>query len=107
MRWKTTPTDQRFRTYIADGIKNGFRVGYNYEEVNQLCSSPANMASAMQHPEVIREYLAKECSEGRVLGPLDPTQFPLCPHEPLWGNSERVDRKMETHSRPVFPGGHQ
>ena len=68
--------DQRFRTYIVDGIKNGFRVGYNYEEVNQLCSSPANMASAMQHPEVIREYLAKECSEGRVLGPLDPTQFP-------------------------------
>ena len=34
------------------------------------------MMSASERPEVIREYLAKECSEGRVLGPLDPAQFP-------------------------------
>jgi hypothetical protein len=35
-----------------------------------------NPTSAREHPEVIREYLTKECSEGRVLGPLDPDQFP-------------------------------
>ena len=28
------------------------------------------MGSAIEHPEVVREYLAKECAEGRVLGPL-------------------------------------
>ena len=34
------------------------------------------MVSASEHPEVIREYLAVECSEGRVLGPLDPALVP-------------------------------
>ncbi len=42
----------------------------------ELRSSPANMASALEHPEIVSEYLAKECSEGRVLGPLDPREFP-------------------------------
>ncbi len=35
-----------------------------------------NMASAAEHPEVVKDYLAVECSEGRVLGPLDPQDFP-------------------------------
>ena len=34
------------------------------------------MASARSKPEVIREYLATECSNGRVLGPLNPAHFP-------------------------------
>ena len=34
------------------------------------------MPSALERPEVVREYLATECSEGKVLGPLDPTKFP-------------------------------
>ena len=39
-------------------------------------SSPVNMGSAMVHPEVVGDYLAAECSEGRVVGPLDPEEFP-------------------------------
>lgn len=35
------------------------------------------MLSARERPEVVRDYLAKECAEGRILGPLDPTQFPF------------------------------
>ena len=35
------------------------------------------MLSAVQKPEVVREYLVKECVEGRVMGPLEPTQFPI------------------------------
>ena len=27
------------------------------------------MGSAIEPPEIVREYLAKECAEGRVLGP--------------------------------------
>ena len=33
------------------------------------------MASTKENPEVVREYLSSECSEGRVLGPLDPEEF--------------------------------
>ena len=35
------------------------------------------MQSALQRPEVIGEYLARECAEGRVIGPLDRAQFPM------------------------------
>lgn len=66
--------DQRFRTYIVEGIRYGFRIGFNYS--SSCVSTPRNMASAMKNPEVIREYLANECSEGRVLGPLDPGSLP-------------------------------
>ena len=34
------------------------------------------MASARSKPEVVRDYVAVECSNCRVLGPLDPTHFP-------------------------------
>ena len=66
--------DPRFRAYIANGIRFGFRVGYTYQ--HPCRTSSRNMPSALERPEVVREYLATECSEGRVLGPLDPTKFP-------------------------------
>ena len=60
--------DQRFRAYIVDGIYYGFWVGLDY---NRTCrKSHHDMSSALEKPEVVREYLAKECSEGRVLGHL-------------------------------------
>ncbi len=68
--------DQRFRKYIVDGIRHGFRVGFNYEPALSVRSSSHNMVSASEHPEVIQGYLAEECSEGRVLGPLSPMQMP-------------------------------
>ena len=52
-------TDQRFRKYIVEGIRFGFRVGFDYS----FASRTRNFST--------------ECAEGRVLGPLDPSQFPL------------------------------
>ncbi len=68
--------DQRFRKYIVDGIRHWFRVGFNYEPALSVSSSSHNMVSASEHPEIIQGYLAEECSEARVLGPLSPTQVP-------------------------------
>ena len=34
------------------------------------------MHSTREHPEIIREYLAKECAEGRILGPFPPASLP-------------------------------
>lgn len=50
--------EQQFRSYIVEGIRTGFRVGFNYNTVLQ--SATQNMPSASAHPEVIREYLATE-----------------------------------------------
>lgn len=35
-----------------------------------------NMLSVLEQHQVVQGYLAKECSKGRVLGPLNPTAFP-------------------------------
>ena len=66
--------DQRLRTYIVEGIRYGFRVGYNYDEVCR--SSKGNMKSALEKPQVIRDYLKAEIKEGRIIGPLDPKEHP-------------------------------
>ena len=34
------------------------------------------MKSAKENPQVIDEYLVRECSLGRILGPLNPTIIP-------------------------------
>ena len=53
------------------GLRQGFRVGFDYAHSGcQRASS--NMHSAREHAQVIREYLAVQCSEGRVVGPLNP-----------------------------------
>ena len=67
--------DSAFARYICSGLKDGFRVGYsrNYP----LKSTNRNMESATQHPEVVEEYLHKECALNRMLGP-----FPCTDHLP-------------------------
>ena len=66
--------DQRFWAYVVEGLRHGFRVGFDYSHTCR--KSHRNMPSALEQPQVVREYLAKECSEGRVLGPLLPTTLP-------------------------------
>ena len=49
-------------------------IGFNHKV--GVHSSPVNMGSAMDHPEVVGDYLAAEWSEGRVVRLLDPEEFP-------------------------------
>jgi hypothetical protein len=65
-----THPDQRFRNYIVSGIRYGFRLGFDYGR--ECTSANRNMATARTHAEVIRQYLAEECAESRVLGPINP-----------------------------------
>ena len=46
-------------------------MGFDYAH-HSCQSATRNMHSAREHAQVIREYLAVECSEGRVVGPLCP-----------------------------------
>ena len=57
--------------YIIQAILHGFRLGFDYGMV-QLRSTSRNMQSAEENPEVVEQYLAKECGLGRVVGPLKP-----------------------------------
>ena len=51
-------------------------MGFNYE-LARCKQAERNMRSAIEHPEVVRDYLARERSEGRVLGPFSLTAFPF------------------------------
>ena len=62
--------DWDFSAYIVEGLRDGFRLGFNYAS-HTCTSAKRNMLSALQHPEVIDEYLREEIRLGRVIGPLD------------------------------------
>ncbi len=68
--------DQQFRRYVVDGVRSGFRVGCTKEPSRSSKRPLKNMPSALDRPEVIDDYLAEECSLGRVVGPLDPSVVP-------------------------------
>ena len=63
--------DHAFVRYVCNGIRFGFRIGFNRS--SQLKSATTNMQSAFEHPEVISQYLQKERSLGRLLGPFEGT----------------------------------
>ena len=68
--------DRAFARYLCDGLQFGFRIGFKWGF--PLRSASSNMESARQHLEVITQYLHKECSLGRMLGPF-PTTASLPP----------------------------
>jgi hypothetical protein len=63
---------QVFRKYVVDGIRHGFRVGFDYVGEGPTRSSWENMISTQEHPDIIQDYLAEERSEGIV-----PTKYCL------------------------------
>ena len=51
-------------------------MGIDYS--SQTCKKAAwNMRSALEKPDIVRDYLAKECAGGRVVGPLESGEFPM------------------------------
>ena len=66
--------DQQFRAYIVSGIREGSQIGFDYS--HSCRSSSRNMLSAMEKPQIVSEYLAEECAEGRVLGPFARSELP-------------------------------
>jgi hypothetical protein len=66
--------DTAFREYVLSGISGGFRVGFNRRQPLRLSSS--NMRSALDNPQVVQEYLEKECARGHIAGPLPLNTLP-------------------------------
>lgn len=89
-----THPEQRFWVYIMDGLRFGFRLGFNYQYACQ--KSLRNMTSSLEQPQVNRGYLVDDCSEGLLLAPLDPTAY-----HPFRSDSQRYDGQMVAH-----PGHH-
>ena len=67
--------DTRLKEYVINGIRDGFRIGYDYQHHACKCAKH-NMLSTLEHPGVVHAYIAEECVEGRLLGPFDPASLP-------------------------------
>lgn len=59
--------DAIFRDYVLNGLRRGFRVGF---QEGPLGAARRNLPSADEHREVVTEYLANERALGRVTGPI-------------------------------------
>ena len=69
-------SDREFVDIIVDGIKNGFRVGFDCSHFSATKSCSRSMQSAYDHPTVVSEYLRDECTQGRILGPFGRPPIP-------------------------------
>ena len=69
--------DREYVHYLIWGIQEGFRAGFDRQSL--LRSSGGNMPTAQEQAAVVEEYLGKKCAEGRMVGPLDPNEWP-CIH---------------------------
>ena len=68
--------DKTFCHYLLDGIKHGFHIGYDYANYTRQAAS-RNIASALENPSVVDEYLAKEKELGRIIGSITPGSMQL------------------------------
>ena len=67
--------DPVLRHYILNGIWNGFRIGFDRGVPCTPASS--NMRSALDNASVVQEYLDKEVTLGRIVGPVSPEMVPV------------------------------
>ena len=75
--------DRAFADYIVRGLNEGFRIGY--KRGTPLRSAKTNMLSASQQPGVVDDYLSKELSLGRFIGPLTAEAIPSDTHLSRFG----------------------
>lgn len=70
--------------YIAQGIGNGFRIGFNLSD--PLQSAKQNMKSSVAHPEVVSFYITDEVQVRRMLGPFTPEEAKVTSWH-AWGDT--------------------
>ena len=101
-----------FREYILGGIKNGFQIGFNRRA--NCRSASRNLHSAVENAAVVREYLAKEVSLGRIVGPIVPSLAPANTQISPFGVIPKPHQRGKWHlivdlsspaSWSTYPGG--
>ena len=67
--WLQGHPDQVAAQHVLKGLKEGFRIGFQYA-TNSWRPASSNMLSADTHPQVVSDYLQEEVEAGRIIGPL-------------------------------------
>jgi len=69
-------SDKPLITFFISGITQGFIIIRFYSPPNMLKSTQRNLGGALQHPEVVDEYLAAEAAQQRLAGPFTKSTIP-------------------------------
>ena len=64
----STFPNQDLKEFFINGLLHGFKIGFK-NPLSQLRSSKKNLLGALQHPQVVDDYLQAEIAEHRVIGP--------------------------------------
>ena len=67
--------DQCLVEFMLNGICNGFRIGFT-NLPSSLKAARSNLEGALEHPDIVTDYLDTEISLGRVAGPFPPKAVP-------------------------------
>ena len=62
----TAHPDHRLRRYILEGIRHGFRIGYDYHRAHHQ-SATCNMKSTVDNPGPVEDYIKTELLAGRLI----------------------------------------
>ena len=74
--------DREFVGYILRGMSGGFRIGFDHQRYS--CKpAHSNMKSATENAGVVEEYLLRELTAGRVVGPFARGSIPAIQISPF------------------------
>ncbi len=91
-----------FTGIILAGLTGGFRIGFNHRSTR----ARSNMRSAIDHPDIVNNYLLLEKTAGRIGVLTRGLYFPS--NQPLWSHPQKIEaRQMEADHRPVRTRGPQ
>ena len=79
-----THLDGHFVAWICKGIEHGFRIGFSDREI-ELRSARSNMLSAIEHPQIVTDYIRGELTfhHLHLVGPTSLLNLPLVHLSPL------------------------
>ena len=79
-----THPDGRFVAWICKGVEHGFRIGFSDREI-ELRSARSNMLSAIEHPQIVTDYIRGELTSHHLhlVGPTSSLNLPLVHLSPL------------------------
>ena len=82
-----THPDQSSVTYLVNGLRHGFDIGYRNPHV---AMAPPNLLSATQHEHAVTAAIRKEVDLGHLAGPFQESPLPNLHRSPL-GSREKKD----------------
>ena len=75
--------DRLYATYMAEGLRHGFRIGFTYRRAQIDQSRRTHHPFCNENPQVVSERIQAEVRAGRLLGPLPPNSLPMVHVSPL------------------------